>query len=149
MAVSIFWDCQNVRFSVDMIQLLLDFLVSKYGSLKHQFAYSDWTEGAKNFALVIHHLRFKCIHVASPEKNSVDNELIFDCKNYAHENRLAPIVVLISGDGDFVELVKYLKKEGKRVIVVGRQKTTSKKLIQVADEFHAIEAIFRCEQFAA
>lgn len=45
-------------------------------------------------------------------------------------------VILISGDGDFVPLVEYLKtNEGCQVEVVSFGKSTSAKLIEVADDF--------------
>ncbi|MDP1993658.1 MAG: NYN domain-containing protein, partial [Ignavibacteria bacterium] len=52
--------------------------------------------------------------------------------------RTAPgvdVIVLCSGDGDFIPLVEYLKNQGKRVEVVAFGKTTSSGLKEVADEF--------------
>ena len=52
--------------------------------------------------------------------------------------RTAPgvdVVVLCSGDGDFVPLVEYLKNQGKRVEIIAFKRTTSSKLIEVTDEF--------------
>jgi len=52
--------------------------------------------------------------------------------------RTAPgvdVVVLCSGDGDFIPLVEYLKNQGKRVEIIAFKRTTSSKLIEVADEF--------------
>jgi uncharacterized LabA/DUF88 family protein len=52
--------------------------------------------------------------------------------------RTAPgvdVVVLCSGDGDFIPLVEYLKNAGKRMEVVAFGKTTSSKLKEVVDEF--------------
>jgi uncharacterized LabA/DUF88 family protein len=45
------------------------------------------------------------------------------------------VIVLCSGDGDFIPLVDYLKNQGKRVEVMAFGKTTSSKLIETADEF--------------
>jgi len=45
------------------------------------------------------------------------------------------VVVLVSGDGDFISLVEYLKNQGKRVEVMAFGKTTSLHLKEVADEF--------------
>lgn len=45
------------------------------------------------------------------------------------------VVSLVSGDGDFVPLVEYLKNQGKRVEVIAFGKSTSGKLKEVADEF--------------
>jgi uncharacterized LabA/DUF88 family protein len=45
------------------------------------------------------------------------------------------VSVLISGDGDYVPLVDYLKNHGKRVEVLAFGKSTSSKLRDAADEF--------------
>jgi uncharacterized LabA/DUF88 family protein len=44
-------------------------------------------------------------------------------------------VVLISGDGDFVPLIKYLQNSGTQVEVVSFGKSTSGKLREVVDDF--------------
>jgi len=52
--------------------------------------------------------------------------------------RTAPgvdVIILCSGDGDFIPLVEYLKNQGKRVEIMAFGKTTSGKIIEVADEF--------------
>lgn len=51
---------------------------------------------------------------------------------------LAPkvdVVIIVSGDGDFVPLVEYLQTNGCQVEVVSFGKSTSGKLIEAADEF--------------
>jgi uncharacterized LabA/DUF88 family protein len=45
------------------------------------------------------------------------------------------VIVLVSGDGDFIPLVEYLKNQGRRVEVMAFGRTTSAKLKEVADEF--------------
>lgn len=45
------------------------------------------------------------------------------------------VVILASGDGDFIPLVEYLKNQGKRVEVMAFGKTTSSRLKEAADEF--------------
>ena len=52
--------------------------------------------------------------------------------------RIAPsvdVLVLVSGDGDFISLVEYLKNQGKRAEVLAFGKSASSKLKEVADEF--------------
>jgi uncharacterized LabA/DUF88 family protein len=56
--------------------------------------------------------------------------------------RIAPVVdsiVLVSGDGDFVPLVDYLKNQGKRVEVIAFGRSASLKLKEAADEFMDLE----------
>jgi uncharacterized LabA/DUF88 family protein len=52
--------------------------------------------------------------------------------------RISPsvdVVVLGSGDGDFIQLVEYLQNQGKRVEVIAFGKSSSARLKEVADEF--------------
>jgi len=52
--------------------------------------------------------------------------------------RVAPnvdTIVLASGDGDFIQLIDYLKNQGKRVEIIAFGKTTSARLKETADEF--------------
>ena len=45
------------------------------------------------------------------------------------------VIVLVSGDGDFIQLVEYLKNQGKRVEVIAFGKSASSRLRETADEF--------------
>jgi uncharacterized protein (TIGR00288 family) len=56
--------------------------------------------------------------------------------------RISPsvdVIVLVSGDGDFLQLVEYLKNQGKKVEVIAFGRTTSTKLKEAADEFIDLE----------
>ncbi|MBI2437083.1 MAG: NYN domain-containing protein [Candidatus Magasanikbacteria bacterium] len=44
-------------------------------------------------------------------------------------------IVIVSGDGDYLPLIEYLKSMGKQVEVVAFGETTSNKLIESADDF--------------
>lgn len=44
-------------------------------------------------------------------------------------------IVIVSGDGDFVPLVDYLKGRGRRVEVIAFGRTTSQKIREAADDF--------------
>ncbi|MDD3735073.1 MAG: NYN domain-containing protein [Candidatus Pacebacteria bacterium] len=44
-------------------------------------------------------------------------------------------IILISGDGDFIPLLEFLKNQGKQVEVLAFKKSTSSRLIQAADDF--------------
>ena len=57
--------------------------------------------------------------------------------------RLAPMVdavIVVSGDGDYVPLVEYLKNQGKQVEVAAFGETTSSKLIEAVDDFMDLSA---------
>ena len=56
--------------------------------------------------------------------------------------RIAPsvdVLVLASGDGDFISLVEYLKNQGKRVETIAFGRSASAKLKEEADEFIDLE----------
>ena len=56
--------------------------------------------------------------------------------------RIAPdvdTVVLASGDGDFLQLVEYLKNQGKRIEVIAFGRSASARLKEMADEFVDLE----------
>ncbi len=44
-------------------------------------------------------------------------------------------IILVSGDGDFRDLVEYLKASGCRVEIMAFKKTASSKLIEASDDF--------------
>jgi uncharacterized LabA/DUF88 family protein len=50
-------------------------------------------------------------------------------------NPTVDTIILVSGDGDFVQLVDYLKNQGKRVEVLAFGKTASTRLREAADGF--------------
>ena len=54
-------------------------------------------------------------------------------------NPTVDAIVLVSGDGDFVQLIDYLKNQGKRVEVVAFGRSASSKIREVADEFIDLE----------
>ena len=49
------------------------------------------------------------------------------------------VVVLASGDGDFIPLVEYLKNQGKKVEVIAFDRSASGELQETADEFINLE----------
>jgi len=51
-------------------------------------------------------------------------------------------IIIMSGDSDFIELVRHLKAEGVRVEIAAVKSTTSKLLIEEADYYHALTKEF-------
>ncbi len=63
-----------------------------------------------------------------------DINLALDMLNDAWENKY-DIAVLISGDGDFVPLIKYVKNKNKEVEVISFEELASKSLINESSKF--------------
>ena len=55
------------------------------------------------------------------------------------ESRKVDIVVLMSGDGDFVDLINFLKAKGIKVEVISFKSITAKEIIQAANEYIDLE----------
>ncbi|OGL74107.1 hypothetical protein A3F28_02905 [Candidatus Uhrbacteria bacterium RIFCSPHIGHO2_12_FULL_57_11] len=53
---------------------------------------------------------------------------------------LLDVVILVSGDGDFIPLAEYLRNQGRQVEVVSFRSTTSSKLIEMTDGFMDLSA---------
>lgn len=51
---------------------------------------------------------------------------------------LLDVVIILSGDGDFLHLVQYLQNSGKQVEIISFGKSTSSKLKEAADRFFDI-----------
>ncbi|MCK4647505.1 NYN domain-containing protein [Candidatus Pacearchaeota archaeon] len=66
-----------------------------------------------------------------------DINLALDMLNEAWKNKYDK-AILISGDGDFAPLVKYVKNKNKKVEVISFSKLASKNLINEADKFSFI-----------
>ncbi len=47
-------------------------------------------------------------------------------------------IIIMSGDSDYVELVRHIKSEGVRVEIAAIEKTTSQLLVDEADYFHPV-----------
>lgn len=56
-------------------------------------------------------------------------------------SKFLDVVILVSGDGDFVPLVEYLKNQGNIVEIAGFDRNTSVKLKELADFFYDLEIL--------
>jgi NYN domain len=138
-SVSIYCDNQNVHLNLEEIDTLVNFCQIK-GNIKSKKAYfnfdfPDQVRGKEKF----YEKGFTCIDVPCPLKNSADNQLIANLVRDIRRNPLdSDIVILVSGDGDFTDLVHLLKTNGKYVVVIGRRGNVKQSLKEEASEFHYI-----------
>lgn len=72
------------------------------------------------------------IFFGGAKKADWDVGITIDCVRICD---LVDVIILVSGDGDFVPLVEYLKQRGRQVEVMAFKKTTSAKILEVADIF--------------
>jgi len=66
------------------------------------------------------------------KKANWDVGIVVDAIRFAE---VVDVIIIVSGDGDFVSLVDYLKNRGRQVEVIAFGRSTSSQLIEVADDF--------------
>ncbi len=137
--VSIYWDYQNVP-KQDQANSIIDFAKSK-GNLIIKKVYlnldCERQAAAKTF---FQNIDFSYVNIPCPLKDSADNQLksdlIDDMSDYPSD-----IVIIVSGDGDFRNLVKLLKVQGKHVIVLAQKGNVKQLLKEQAHEFYFIDEL--------
>lgn len=106
------------------------------GRVSIRRAYADWsTYGASQRELL--RLGVDLIHVASKRgKNAADIKIVVDALEMLIGNHTnVSHVLLVSGDGDFTELVHRLRAHGKIVVGLGISGASAEYLINACDQF--------------
>ncbi len=69
-----------------------------------------------------------------PSKNKVDNKIKKDVNKTLNNNKNIDIVVIVSSDGGYADVVESAKKLQKKVVVIG-EKNTPEKIRNISSEF--------------
>jgi len=139
--LAVFLDFENLalgfkgeeRFDVARV---LARLVEK-GDIVVKRAYADWKRFAE-FRLALHGAAFELIEIPGrgiSGKNSADIRLCVDAMDLCHSKAHINTFVIVSGDSDFSPLVSKLKENGKHVIGLGTEASTSDLLRDNCHEF--------------
>src|SRR5467141_381090 len=141
-SLAIFIDFENLalgfqgrRDRFDIARVLAR-LVEK-GKIVAKKAYADWNRFA-NYTAPLHEAAIELIEIprrAQSGKNSADIRLCVDAMDLAFSKEHIDTFVIVSGDSDFSPLVSKLKENGKHVIGLGMQDSTSELLRDNCDEF--------------
>ncbi len=142
--VAIFIDYENIELScrdklgsnveIDWSRVLETAVES--GRVVIRRAYADWSAyGASQRELL--RLGIDLIHVASKRgKNAADIKIVVDAlEMLIGEHTNVSHVLLVSGDGDFTELVHRLRAHGKVVVGLGVSGASAEYLINACDQF--------------
>src|ERR1700730_17912398 len=141
-SLAIFIDFENLalgfqgrRDRFDIARVLAR-LVEK-GKIVAKKAYADWSRFAP-YTAPLHEAAIELIEIprrGQTGKNSADIRLCVDAMDLAYSKEHIDTFVVVSGDSDFSPLVSKLKENGKRVIGLGMQESTSELLRDNCDEF--------------
>lgn len=142
--VAVFIDYDNIEISVeeafgktadvDWNRVLQ--AAGQIGRVVLRRAYADWAEAAAKQRQLLG-LGVELIHVNSKRgKNAADIRIVIDALEL-HYTEISAFthVLLVSGDGDFTELVHRLRAHGKTVIGMGISGTSAEYLVNACDKF--------------
>jgi uncharacterized protein (TIGR00288 family) len=118
------------------IMRVLERLVEK-GKIVVKKAYADWSRFGP-YTGPLHEAAIELIEIPrriQTGKNSADIRLCVDAMDMAYSKEHIDTFVIVSGDSDFSPLVSKLKENGKHVIGLGMQESTSELLRDNCDEF--------------
>lgn len=138
-SISIYCDFQNVHSIQKLAPLLLAFAKSKGRLISTKLYYNSLCNNQASVKSNLNNIEISFIDVPCPLKNSADNQLIVDCIEDIDSNQSSDIFIIVSGDGDFVKLVRSLQKLGKKVIIFAQKGNVKQKLKELADEFHFVD----------
>jgi uncharacterized protein (TIGR00288 family) len=149
-ALAVFVDFENLALGFQGqrnkfdIHLVLKRLVEK-GKIIARKAYADWSR-FQPYTPLLHEAAFELIEIPKRSitgKNSADIRLCVDAMDLAFSKAHIDTFVIVSGDSDFSPLVSKLKENGKHVIGLGMQGSTSDLLRDNCDEFIYYEDLAR------
>jgi uncharacterized protein (TIGR00288 family) len=126
---------QNRRDRFDITRVL-ERLVEK-GKIVVKKAYADWSRFGP-YTQPLHEAAIELIEIpkrSQTGKNSADIRMCVDAMDLAYNKDHIDTFVIVSGDSDFSPLVSKLKENGKHVIGLGTQDSTSELLRDNCDEF--------------
>jgi len=138
---SLYWDYQNVRinsFNPYFARYCQTF-ANLHGSLLNQRVYSYWRNENESCEQRLYELDFDCIDIPKTEKQSVDKKLIADCEKELSSTVSADILILITGDGDYKNLVRKWKDQGKQVFIFANSNNANQKLLGLANQYYFVD----------
>lgn len=141
--VAIFIDYDNIEISVaDVLgknsevdwSVILE-TATRIGRIALRRAYADWAIYPDRQRELLGR-GIELVHVSSKRgKNAADIRIVMDALEMIHRGTSVSHVMLISGDGDFTELVHRLRADGKTVVGMGVSGTSAEYLVNACDEF--------------
>jgi uncharacterized protein (TIGR00288 family) len=152
-SLAVFIDFENLalgfqgrrdRFDIARV---LERLVEK-GKIVAKKAYCDWSRFAA-YTAPLHEAAIELVEIpkrSQTGKNSADIRLCVDAMDLAFSKEHIDTFVIVSGDSDFSPLVSKLKENGKHVIGLGMQESTSELLRDNCDEFIYYEDLGKSPQ---
>ena len=141
--VGIYWDLQNVHPSIEQVRSAYCF-AQKFGRLTLKNVYAHWRHESPKIENIFDELGFNSPNAPAGKgkKNNADKKLIKDCRQDVRNNPKISTVFLVSGDKDYIHLVRDLKALGIQVILIIRSDDSTKlELKNIVDKFYYLDWI--------
>ena len=147
--IAAFIDLENIALGLrerpgrtfDIQKVLLRLL--EKGKIIVKRAYADWSRFPA-YTRPFHEAAVELIEIpgrGTSGKNSADIRLCVDAMDLCYGKEHIDTFVVVSGDSDFSPLVSKLRENGKHVIGLGLQGSTSNLLVSNCDEFIFYESL--------
>lgn len=104
---------------------------ARYYALQNDASTAEWKSVAKEYDIK------PILLYGEAQHNKVDDKIIKDIKKVLRTNKSIDIFCIASRDGDYADIVEYVRESGKRAVVLAG-KNTSQRLRQVASEVKGI-----------
>ena len=116
---------------------LLFNLAEEYGHVVLANAYADWRAYAVNqFQIDLYRLGVDLVHVVAKRgKNAVDVKMAVDAIETIWTLPHIQTFIIVSGDRDFIHVLKMLRRHGKTVVGVAPAESTSDDFAALCDRF--------------
>lgn len=151
----IYIDGNNFKFALDKLQIEVDYNALRIeltqGAAKTQFKYysgfhSPLTRGEQQFISVLENqLRYKVVQLPLLQREHGNRKTVGDDVQIAidirNEVKSGDFVILVSGDGDYIPVVKDAQARGVKVTVVAERSMFNSELRRIADSFILLDEI--------
>ena len=149
--IAVFIDYDNIEISASEKlgkdtevewSVILD-AAAQIGRVVVRRAYADWSSYGTDRQRELLGSGVELVHVSSKRgKNAADIRIVIDALEFMHlGSGNITHIMLVSGDGDFTELVHRLRGQGIKVIGLGVGGTSAEYLINACDEFRFYESL--------
>ena len=148
--VALLIDFENLVRSVDTEDIDCEAvfrLADEYGRVLVASAYADWRmRDVNQYQTDLYGLGIELVHVLAQRrgaviKNAVDVKMAVDAVSLMATLPHIDVYVIVSGDRDFIHLLKELRRHGKTVIGVSPNRAVSSDFSSLCDRFVRYEAL--------
>ncbi len=122
-------------------------LAEEYGRVVQAHAYADWRNRVFNqYQVDLYKLGLDIVHVMGKKnrtgfKNAVDIKMAVDTIETIFTFPEVSTYIIVSGDRDFIHVLKMLRRHGKNVVGISPARSASEDLAQLTDRFIRYESL--------